>query len=59
MSANLHRIVSLSSEKGASSWLSVVPIEEHDFALYKGAFRNALCLRHEWLPTYHNSNTIF
>ena len=27
----------LSSEKGASSWLSVLPIEEHGFALHKGA----------------------
>jgi len=49
--ANLRRIVSLSSEKGASSWLSVLPIEEHGFALHKGAFRDALCLRYGWLPS--------
>ena len=48
--ASLRRIVSLSSEKGASSWLSVLPIEEHGFALHKGAFRDALCLRYGWLP---------
>jgi len=40
----------LSSEKGASSWLSVLPIEEHGFALHKGAFRDALSLRFGWLP---------
>ena len=48
---NLRRIVHLSSEKGASSWLSVLPIEEHGFALHKGAFRDALCLRYGWLPS--------
>jgi len=44
--ANLCQIVSLPSEKEASSWLSVLPIEEHGFALHKGAFRVALCLRY-------------
>ena len=48
---DLRRIVQLSSEKGASSWLSVLPIEEHGFALHKGAFRDALCLRYGWLPS--------
>ena len=48
--ASLRRVVSLSSEKGVSSWLSVLPIEEHGFALHKGAFRDALCLRYGWLP---------
>ena len=35
----------VSVEKGASSWLSTLPIDEHGFALHKGAFRDALCLR--------------
>ena len=43
---NLQRILTLSSEKGASSWLSVLPIEDHRFALHKGAFCDALCLRY-------------
>ena len=47
----LQRIVALSSEKGASSWLSALPVEEHGFALHKGAFRDALCLRYGWLPS--------
>ena len=49
--ANLHRIISLSSEKGASSWLSVLPIEERGFALHKGTFRDALCLCYGWFPS--------
>ena len=48
---DLRRIVQLSSEKGASSSLSVLPIEEHGFALHKGAFRDALWLRYGWLPS--------
>ena len=43
------RIISLSSEKGASSWLSSLPVEEHGFALHKGAFRDALYIRYGWL----------
>ena len=35
-------------EKGASTWLSVLPIDEHGFSLHKGAFRDALCLRYAW-----------
>jgi len=48
----LQRILTLSSEKGASSWLSesVLPIEDHGFALHKGAFCEAPCLRYGWLP---------
>ena len=45
----------VSSEKGASSWLATLPIAEHRFALYKGAFQDILCLRYRWrhsnLPT--------
>jgi len=47
---NLQRILTLSSEKGTSSWLSVLPIEDHRFALHKGAFCDALCLYYGWLP---------
>ena len=51
LSADLQRIMALSSEKGASSWLSALPVDEHGFALHKGAFRDALCLRYGWLPS--------
>ena len=40
----------LYSEKGASSWLSVLPISHHGFALHKGAFHDAMCLRYNWQP---------
>ena len=44
-------MISLSSEKGASLWLSSLPVQEYGFALHKGAFRNALYLRYKWLPS--------
>ena len=44
----LQRSLSICSEKGASSWLSVLPISEHGIPLHKGAFRDALCLRYGW-----------
>ena len=47
---NLQRALEASTEKGASSWLSTLPITEHGFALHKGAFRDALCLRYGWRP---------
>jgi hypothetical protein len=36
------------SEKGASSWLSTLPIMEHGFHLHKQAFRDALSIRYGW-----------
>ena len=44
----LSRAVFSSSEKGASSWLSVLPTKEHGCALHKGAFVDELCLRYGW-----------
>ena len=38
----------LSTEKGASNWLTVLPVEEFGFSLHKGAFRDALALRYGW-----------
>ena len=48
---NLQRATNLLSEKGSSSWLSVLPIADHGFALHKSAFRDALCLRYNWHPS--------
>ena len=53
---NLQRSLEVAKEKGSSSWLVALPIENHGFSLqYKGAFRDALCLRYGWqlslLPT--------
>ena len=39
------------SEKGASSWLSVLPLEEHKFVLHKTAFRDEIALRYGWTPS--------
>lgn len=48
MSPDLQRSVRAASEKGASAWLTALPIEEHGFALHKGAFRDALALTYGW-----------
>ena len=45
------RAVTLAQEPGASSWLTTLPVEDHGFALHKGAFRDALALRYGWRPT--------
>ena len=46
----LQRSMSLAQEKGASSWLTALPVMEFSFTLHKSAFRDALCLRYGWLP---------
>ena len=46
--STLQRSMELSQEKGASSWLSSLPIDDHGFALHKSAFRDALSLRYGW-----------
>ena len=44
----LNRSIELSQEKGASSWLTALPIAEHSFALHTAAFRDTLSLRYGW-----------
>ena len=51
--ANIQRSMELSQEKGASTWLTALPIEEHGFVLPKAAFRDSLALRYGW--PIHNS----
>ena len=34
--------------KGASSWLIVLPLDEHGISLHKGDFCDAVCLRYDW-----------
>ena len=51
LSPELERAVELAQEKGASSWLTSLPIEEFGFALHKGAFQDAITLRYNWPPT--------
>ena len=63
LSSGLKRAMDLGSEKGASSWLMTLPISEHGFALPKGSFRDALCLRYGWklsnLPSQYICGTSF
>ena len=47
---SLKRAMDLASEKGASSWLTTLPIEEYGFTLHKGVFHDALALRYGWHP---------
>lgn len=46
----MKRNVDMAQEKGASSWLTVIPVAEYGFALHKGDFRDALCIRYNWTP---------
>jgi hypothetical protein len=46
LSSETLRAVRQTQEKGASNWLSVIPLEEHGFVLNKGEFRDAISLRY-------------
>ena len=48
LSPQLKRFIDLAREKGSSSWLSVLPFDDHGFSLHKGDFRDALSLRYGW-----------
>ena len=56
--AKQKRSVETASEKGASSWLSALPIARHGFALHKSASRDAICLRYGWQPALLPSHCI-
>ena len=58
LSESSQRSMVLTQEKGASSWLTKLPISEHGFALHKGAFRDALALRYGWDPPNTPSHCI-
>ena len=44
------RAAEFAQEKGASSWLTVLPLQGHGFHLHKNSFRDERCLRYGWLP---------
>jgi len=50
------RCLELSSEKGASSWLTALPLENLGYSLNKQEFRNAIKIRYNWsipeMPNY-------
>ena len=56
LSPSLKRTMALASEKGASSWLITLPIEEFGFALHKRAFHDAMALRYDWNPSRTPTN---
>ncbi len=45
LTPQLKRSVDLAREKGTSSWLFALPLDDHGFSLHKGDFRDAICLR--------------
>jgi hypothetical protein len=46
------RAMELAAERGASNWLTTLPIDEFGFSLHKGAFTDALALRYGWPPSH-------
>lgn len=44
------RAMVLAQEKGSSTWLTTLPLDDYGFALTKSDFRDALCLRYGWEP---------
>ena len=48
LSSKTERAVELAAEKGASNWLTVIPIKEMNFNLNKREFRDAIKLRYDW-----------
>lgn len=45
---HLRRLTELNSEKGASCWLTTLPLLNMGFYLNKKAFRDAICMRYGW-----------
>ena len=58
LTASQRRSLSLAGEKGASSWLTALPIENMGFTLHKRAFRDAVFLRYGWTPPFLPTNCI-
>ena len=48
LSPSLQRAMELASEKGASIWLTALPLQEQGFCLNKQEFKDALCLQYGW-----------
>ena len=49
--AQLQKAVDLAKEKGASTWLTALPLKEHGFSLHRAAFHDAMALRYRWSPS--------
>lgn len=44
------KAIELAGERGASAWITTLPLKEFGFSLHKRAYRDALCLRYDWPP---------
>ena len=49
----LKRAMTLSEEKGSSSWFTALPIEEYGFSLRRGAFLDTIALRYNWTLSHN------
>ena len=47
---SLRHAIDLATVRGASSWLTTLPLSEHGFTLHRSAFQDALALRYGWSP---------
>ena len=52
ISNSLQHAMDLAEEKGASSWLTSLPLEELGFTLHKHTFKDAIALRYGWQPLH-------
>ena len=52
MSPEQLRANDLAMMKGASSWLTILPLKAEDYNLNKRKFYDSLCLWHRWTPKY-------
>ena len=57
-SSTLRQTIEHCKDKGVSSWLSAIPIEQYGFALHKNEFTDALCLRYGWTPPHLPSHCV-
>ena len=48
---SLQRAVDFARERGASTWLTVLPLTDHGFTLHRSDFHDAMALRYGWTPT--------
>jgi len=58
LASSLRKCVEIAREKGASSWLSALPVRKHGYALHKREFIDAICLRYGWRPANLPANCV-
>ena len=58
VTANERKSLSLAEQKGSSSWLSTLPVEENRFALHKGTFWDTLTCFEARITTNRNARPL-